>query len=203
MKVKVYIDGFNLYYGAVKNSPYKWLNLEKMCRLLLPQDSIQSIKYFTALVDPRPNDPEKRKRQETYLRALRTIPNLSIYEGFFLTHEINMPKVGGGFARVIKTEEKGSDVNLASHLLIDGFMNNYELAVVVSNDSDLLMPIRFVTEELGKPVGLLNPHRSHPSAALIPHVLFIKHIRFGVLAKSQFDIILTDSQGKFSKPANW
>jgi len=203
MKVNVYVDGFNLYYGAVKNSTYKWLNLEKMCRMLLPHDYIQSIKYFTALVDPRPNDPEKRHRQETYLRALQTIPCLSIFKGFFLTHEISMPKIGGGFARVIKTEEKGSDVNLATHLLIDGFKNDYELAVIVSNDSDLLTPIRFVTEELGKPVGLLNPHRSHPSVALIPHVLFIKHIRPGLLAKSQFATILFDSQGEFVKPADW
>lgn len=138
MKVNVYIDGFNLYYGAVKGTPYRWLNIAEMCRLLLPRDQLLQIKYFTALVNPRPSDPDQRSRQETFLRALRTIPNLSIIYGFFLTHEIMMPLAppARGYQRVIKTEEKGSDVNLATHLLIDGFDDAYELAVVVSNDSD-------------------------------------------------------------------
>ncbi len=205
MKTNVYVDGFNLYYGAVKGTPYRWLNLAEMCRLLLPHDEIQEIKYFTALVNPRPHDPNQRVRQETYLRALRTTPNLSVIYGFFLTHEVAMPLAGNPASqvRVIKTEEKGSDVNLATHLLVDGFQNAYELAVIVSNDSDLLLPIRFVTEELGKPVGLLNPQKKHPSAALAPHVRFIKQIRSGTLAKSQFPPTVTDRSGAFSKPASW
>ena len=109
---------------------------------------------------------------------------------------------GRGYVRVIKTEEKGSDVNLATHLLIDGFDNSYELAVVLSNDSDLLEPIKVVTQRLGKPVGILNPHRS-PSAALLPHVRFVKQIRRGVLAHSQFPTVMTDPRGTFSKPVGW
>lgn len=125
MKVNVYIDGFNLYYGAVKGTPYRWLNIAQMCHLLLPDDHIQQIKYFTALVHPRPRDLDQRIRQETYIRALETIPNLSVIYGFFLVHEVTMPLVApvGGYARVYKTEEKGSDVNLATHLLVDGFQN--------------------------------------------------------------------------------
>ena len=205
MKTNIYVDGFNLYYGAVKSTPYRWLNIAAMCRLLLPHDQINQIKYFTALVDPRPGDPDQRVRQETYLRALATIPNLSIIYGFFLTHEVTMPLAGpsGGYARVVKTEEKGSDVNIATHLLADGFKNEYELAVVVSNDSDLLLPIRFVTEELGKPVGLFNPQKKHPSVTLLPHARFVKRIRTGVLAKSQFPATLTDRNGTFAKPASW
>jgi hypothetical protein len=86
-----------------------------------------------------------------------------------------MPRspIGNGYVKVIKTEEKGSDVNIATHLLMDGFRNDYELAVVVSNDSDLLMPIQVVTQEFGKPVGLLNPQK-HPSVALLSYVQFIK-----------------------------
>ena len=205
MKAIVYVDGFNLYYGAVKGTPFRWLNIAEMCRLLLPRDRIHQIKYFTALVDPRPGDPDQRVRQETYLRALASIPNLSIIYGFFLTHEVSMAVAGspGSYARVIKTEEKGSDVNLATHLLVDGFKNEFELAVIVSNDSDLLLPIRFVSEEFDKPVGLLNPQRRHASVALSPHVTFIKQIRAGVLAKSQFPPTLTDRNGTFSKPAAW
>lgn len=103
---------------------------------------------------------------------------------------------------MIKTEEKGSDVNLATHLLIDGFDDAYELAVVVSNDSDLLEPIKVVTQRLGKPVGILNPHRV-PSVALLPHAMFVKQIRRGVLAQSQFPNSMADARGSFSKPAGW
>jgi uncharacterized LabA/DUF88 family protein len=204
MKTNIYIDGFNLYYGAIKNTPYRWLNPAAMCRYLLPGDEINRIVYCTALVDPRPGDPDKRLRQELFWRALRTIPNLELVLGSFQTHEVKLPLAppASGFARVLRTEEKGSDVNLATHLLIDGFRDNYELAVVVSNDSDLLLPIQFVTRELGKPVGMLNPHK-HPSVTLLPHVRFVKHIRKGVLAKSQFPHTLTDADGEFSKPESW
>jgi len=128
MKVNIYVDGFNLYYGAVKGTPYRWLDIGEMCRLLLPHDQILQIKYFTAKVNPRPTDPDQRSRQETFLRALATIPNLSIIYGFFLTHEIMLPLAppGQGYVRVIKTEEKGSDVNIATHLLMDAFDDAYE-----------------------------------------------------------------------------
>lgn len=175
-----------------------------MCHLLLPNDNIRKIKYFTALVKARPNDPEQPLRQRAFLRALQTIPNLEIILGTFLSHEITMPLAppGKGYAKVIKTEEKGSDVNIATHLLADGFRDNYELAVIVSNDSDLLEPMKFVTRELGKPVGLLNPHK-YPSVELLHNALFVKQIRTSVLASSLFPDILTDVQGTFSKPKGW
>ena len=204
MKTNIYVDGFNLYYGCIKDTPYHWLNLAEMCRLLLPKDKIHRIKYFTALVTARPNDPDQPVRQRVFLRALQTIPNLEIILGSFLSHEVLMPRspLGTGFVKVIKTEEKGSDVNIATHLLLDGFQNDYELAVVVSNDSDLLMPIRVVTEQFGKPVGLLNPQKN-PSVALLPHVMFVKNIRKNVLKKSLFPPVLEDRRGKFSKPEIW
>ena len=175
-----------------------------MCRLPLPSDDIRQIKYFTAMVKARINDPDKPLRQKTYLRALRTIANFEIVLGSFLSHEVIMPlsPPNIGYAKVIKTEEKGSDVNLATHLLVDGFRDKYDLAVVVSNDSDLLEPIRFVRKELGKPVGLLNPHKN-PSVELLPNALFIKQIRKGVLANSIFPDTLIDANGSFSKPMNW
>lgn len=204
MKTNIYIDGFNLYYGCIKDTPYRWLNLAEMCRLLLPTDNIQQIKYFSARVSSRPNDPSQPIRQATFWRALQTIPNLKIIEGSFLSHEVMMPRspIGSGYVKVIKTEEKGSDVNLATHLLLDGFRKDYELAVVVSNDSDLLLPIQVVTEQFGNPIGLLNPQKD-PSVKLLPHVMFVKNIRKNVLKNSQFPYILTDKNGKFSKPNTW
>mgnify|MGYP001560235472 CR=1 FL=1 len=204
MQAYIYVDGFNLYYGAVKGTPYRWLDIAAMCRLLLPRDDLLQIKYFTALVHPRAYDPDQRTRQQTYLRALKTIPNLSIVYGSFLSHDVMMPLAppATGYVKVIKTEEKGSDVNLATHLLMDAFDNAFEIAVVVSNDSDLLEPIRVVTNRFNKPVGLINPQKN-PSKALLPHVAFIKQIRAGVLAKSQFPPTLSDTRGAFSKPPSW
>ena len=204
MQANIYVDGFNLYYGALKNTPYRWLDIAKLCRLMLPRDTIGQIKYFTALVNPRPTDPDQLTRQQIYLRALQTIPNLEIIYGHFLTHEIMMPLAPprNGHVKVIKTEEKGSDVNLALHLLSDGYKNAYDVAVIVSNDSDLLLPIQFAKKELGKKIGILNPQK-HPSKVLTANADFVKNIRKGVLSKSLFPTSLTDSQGMFTKPATW
>ncbi len=84
MKTNVYVDGFNLYYGCLKNTPYRWLDIAELCRLMLPKDHINQIKYFTALVSARPTDPDQPVRQQTYLRALRTIPNFTLVYGSFL-----------------------------------------------------------------------------------------------------------------------
>ncbi|MGI8467314.1 MAG: NYN domain-containing protein [Pyrinomonadaceae bacterium] len=205
MKINIYIDGFNLYYGAVKNTPYKWLNVMKMSEFLFPNDTINKIKYFSARVSARPNDPDQPIRQATYWRALKTIPNLSIIEGTFLTKPMMMPIFNTNpqrYEKVIKTEEKGSDVNLGIHMLNDGYKKDYELAVMITNDSDLLEPMRIVKQDLGLPVGLVNPHKI-PSFALRQHATFIKQVRTGVLKVSQFDNSLTDINGVFHKPATW
>jgi hypothetical protein len=81
-------------------------------------------------------------------------------------------------------------------------MGRFEAAVVVSNDSDLLEPIKLVREHLGKKVGILNPQKN-PSRALLPHIDFIKQIRAGVLRASQFPPVLQDDHGTFVKPTGW
>ena len=112
------------------------------------------------------------------------------------------PEHASSYVRVIKTEEKGSDVNLATHLVYDACKGRFECAAVVSKDSDLLEPIRLVRQELGLPVGLLNPGK-RKSLALLPHIDFIKEIRRGVLMASQFPHELEDANGRFRKPATW
>lgn len=208
MKTIVYADGFNLYYGAVKGTPHKWLDILKLCQLLLPKNQIVEIKYFTALISARPGDPDQPNRQQMYLRALRTIPNLEIIYGHFLEHEImmplaNPPSTGSKFVRVIKTEEKGSDVNLATHLVNDAHNKRYQVAVIVSNDSDLVEPVKVVRQEVKLPVGVLNPIPTHPSYELRKHATFEKPIRSGVLAASQFPVRMRDSIGEFFKPPTW
>lgn len=59
MATIVYIDGFNLYYGALRGSPYRWLDLEALSRRLLPKDDIHLIRYFIARITARPQDPQQ------------------------------------------------------------------------------------------------------------------------------------------------
>jgi hypothetical protein len=87
-------------------------------------------------------------------------------------------------------------------LLADAYHGEYDVAVVVSNDSDLLAPIRIVRSELRKKVGILNP-QTHPSRVLLANADFFKSIRPGVLAASQFPPTLTDAHGTFHKPGSW
>jgi uncharacterized LabA/DUF88 family protein len=211
MRTHVYIDGFNLYYGAVKGTPYRWLDVARLCSLLLPRHCIAAIRYFTARVKPTPSDPDKTIRQEVYLRALRTLPGLTIHLGHFLQHCVAMPLASNPAQRVqvLKTEEKGSDVNLASHLLNDAHLGRFEAAVVVSNDSDLCEPVRIVKDELGLCVGVLCPHDGQPGRGGRPSVMlrrlatFFKPIRASVLQASQFPDNLSDTGGTFHKPPIW
>ncbi len=71
MRAYVYVDGLNLYYGALRNTPYKWLNLREMCRFLLPADRIEKINYFTAIVNARPHEPDAPTRQQIYESVVR------------------------------------------------------------------------------------------------------------------------------------
>ena len=89
----VYVDGFNLFYGALRRTPHRWLDIDRWCRLLLPNNDIQTIKYFTALVSERPGDPDQPVRQQLYLRALNTLPTVSLHLGHFLSHKVTMLKV--------------------------------------------------------------------------------------------------------------
>jgi hypothetical protein len=201
----VYIDGFNLYYGAVKNTPYRWLNLAALCQRMMPNDTIQSIKYFTAQVSARPHDPQAPMRQQMYLRALRTLPNVSIFFGHFLTHSIKMVLTGSNPVQKVwvdKTEEKGSDVNIATYLLRDAFRGAFQTGVLITNDSDLLEPIRIVRHELNLQVGILNPHQHH-SCVLKAHATFTKRVRQTDVAACQFPTQLIDKHGYFHKPPTW
>jgi uncharacterized LabA/DUF88 family protein len=205
MRTYIYVDGFNLYYGAVRNTAYKWLDIYKMCQVLLPKNQIGRIKYFTARIKPRPTDPHQPHRQNSYLRALSTIPNLEIIYGSFLTSTPTMIEVGSNPPRrvkVYKTEEKGSDVNIAAHMINDGHKGLYNVAVLVTNDSDLVEPMRIIRHELGLQVGVLNPH-SKPSRELQQNATFMKPIRTGVLASCQFPGVLQDASGIIQKPASW
>lgn len=103
---------------------------------------------------------------------------------------------------MLKTDEKGSDVNLATHLIYDAMRGEYDAAVVISNDSDLAEPIRIITQEIRKKVGILSPAK-YPTRELLQAATFYKPIRQAVLAASQFPSELEDARGRFRKPHSW
>ena len=207
MATNVYVDAFNLYYGCLKGTPYRWLDLGALCARLLPKDRINRIRYFTATVSARTDNPNAPQRQQVYLRALETIPGLSIHYGHYLTHITRMPLAtppqrGARTVEVVKTEEKGSDVNLATYLLLDAFQRDCKVAVVISNDSDLKLPIEIAQTDLGIRVGVVNPHPpARRSRALQP--TFFKQLRSSTLVACQFPPVLTDAKGEIRKPGRW
>lgn len=205
MKANVYVDGFNLYYGLLKARPYRWLNLAALARKVLPKHRVNRIRYFTALVQER-DRPQALAHQQAYLRALATVPDLTIHYGHFLASKVWMARVDPTASetkvRVHKTEEKGSDVNLASYLLADAFAGDFELALVISNDSDLVTPIRMVANDLKLPVTVLNPH-PYDSFELRKVASFHRKLRARELKSCQFPAVLQDRNGTISKPSSW
>jgi uncharacterized LabA/DUF88 family protein len=208
MRTNVYIDGFNLYYGCLKGTPYRWLDIRALCEGLFPGHQLNRIRYFTAKVSARPADPSQPARQEAYLRAIQTLPGVSVHLGHYLLHPVMMPlavqpPMGSAMVRVLKSEEKGSDVNIASYLLLDAFKADYEQGVILSNDSDLKTPIEMVRTELNRPVGVVFPI-SRPgrraSQELMAVAKFQKSIRESLLARCQLP---TTIAGHIQKPAAW
>lgn len=207
LKTIVYIDGFNFYYRAVKNTKYKWLDFKALfLKLLSANNQIVQIKYFTALVSGKQN-PNKPVKQQTYLRALKSyIPEIQIYYGHFLTHEVYAPladsESNNKKVKIIKTEEKGSDVNLAVHLINDAWLKKFDCAVIVSNDSDLAEAMRLVRKHHpNKVLGLVMPGKRHPSKELMKHANFVKRIRHGILKDSQLPNPIPETN--ISKPVDW
>jgi uncharacterized LabA/DUF88 family protein len=229
-RTNVYVDGFNFFYGAAKNTPFKWVDIAKLCAAVLPGINIGRIRYFTALVRPTPQDPSKRTRQEIYIRALETLPNLTVHYGHYLQKTVSRPLSSppplpaGQFANVLEMEEKGSDVNIATYMLLDAFQKDCDQLVVITNDSDLAEPVRIINQELGIPVGIFNPQtndtaarktirkgkpaKASPSITLRKVARFVRDIRSEGpnchMAVSQFEDAITDASGRtIRKPSGW
>ena len=235
----IYIDGFNLYHRSLKNTPYKWVDYKALFSKILPKDcEITAIKYFTANVSGL-GDISRPQRQATYIRALKAhISEISIYYGKFLSHPATMPLANrnypkretdiyyrdgeGGliFKRVVKVEEKGSDVNLSVHILNDAWLDKYDSAVLVSNDSDIAGALSLIKDHHptkkrcwiipfdAEPLrarlerrGVNKERGLRPSQELRKKADHIWKIREGSLANSQLPDIILGSN--ISKPVSW
>ncbi len=202
MNIGVYIDGFNLYYGARelcgRGTPgWRWLDLKGLSTELLPPSwlsgEISRIVFCTARVDPG-SDPSSAADQDVYLKALKASGSVDIIEyGYYVSRVKRAPlATPDRKGRPVLTpsrwpvmvrdsnasdvpdakfmvsyayrEEKGSDVNVAAHMLLDILDGTVDAAIVISNDSDLRFPLQQARRRV--PVGTVNPTRSYIAGAL-------------------------------------
>jgi uncharacterized LabA/DUF88 family protein len=156
----VYIDGFNLYHGmrAAFGRKFHWLDLEAFSRALLRSGQrLDLVRYFTARV--RDHEPS-RTRQLTYLEALGShCSTLEISEGRFQRKTCTCRAC---LASWITYEEKESDVSLAVSLVEDAALGRYDVALLVSADSDLCPAVRAAKRlQPSKKIVVVFPPRRH------------------------------------------
>ncbi len=225
-RVYAYVDGFNLYYGSLRNTPYRWLDLSKLVASLAPGHDVRKIWYFTAEPKQDPANPGKVGRHREYMRALETISHLEIKAGFYAQKRADqrraqplyppnprVPNPNNPLVDVWKNEEKGSDVNLATALLIDAAAKRFDVAWVLSNDADLAWPIERARAEYGVVVGVFKPERPaccptiryrRDSWHLAQAASFFKRLTEPQLAAAQFPDPLFDAAGHpIIKPRSW
>jgi uncharacterized LabA/DUF88 family protein len=162
----VYIDGFNFYYGAVKGTPYKWLNFEELCRRLLKDDDVIEIQYFTARVSGA-----REQRQMALWRAFATLPLLKIVAGHFKSKRVECTHATCAFVgdRHFPTfEEKHTDVNIAIHMLDDAYQNRCDRLILFSGDSDLVPAVKLVRLRFPKKKVIVYAPTGAQDAAGVP-----------------------------------
>jgi len=202
-----YIDGLNLYYGAVRATPgLKWLNLDRFCRLLRPDDDIRLIRYFSAIVDG-PN----RSNQEVYFRALATTPTVEVTLGKFKNKNVKCgvatcTDTGSRWFQV--PEEKRTDVNIAVFILDDAYREFCDQLVIFSGDSDLvpavnMVRLRFPNKRILVYVPSRNPTRG-AAVELRTAAHVSRDLPLQLLSRSQFPDQIPDGAGGFlRRPAAW
>jgi uncharacterized LabA/DUF88 family protein len=202
-----YIDGFNLYYGAIRAEPaLKWLNIARYCQLLRPNDDVTLIRYFSALV----SGPSKAN-QEVYLRALSTSPLVNVILGKFKEKSVmcrvsSCTMVGSKFYKV--NEEKRTDVNVAVFILDDAYQDICDQIVIFSGDSDLvpavnMVRLRFPQKKIIVYVPSRNPTRG-AAVELRTSAHVNRTLPLQILSKAQFpDHISDGAGGVLTRPAMW
>lgn len=199
-RVEVFIDGFNLYFGIVESGfiHAKWLNLTSLIKSYLTQNQeLISIKYFTSRIT---NNPAKQKRQSIYLEAIEATGVQIIY-GLYKAIDIECRNCGHTWS---VSNEKMTDVNIATHLLIDAKNDIYDTAILISGDSDLVPPIKAVhTNFPGKTISVFFPPNRHNNtvAAAAKGSLIIGRKR---IIENQFpEMVLKRDGYGLIKPPEW
>lgn len=199
-RVVVYIDGFNLYFGMREASfdQCRWLNVKQLAiSLLKPHQELVNIKYFTSRVS---NNPDKQKRQSTNIDALESI-GVKIYYGNYQDGSQECKRCG----HIWRTaKEKMTDVNIATAMIVDAYKNEYDMAMLISGDSDLTPPIKAVHNLFtDKRVFIAFPPKRHNSSmALVAKGTMM--IGRKKLVDAQFDDEVISKTGfKLRRPTAW
>lgn len=178
MKTIVYIDGYNLFYGCLKHTDYKWLDLIRLFSTILkvqsPTFQIEKIKFFTADIKAKiaTHGQIAQQSQQNYHRALLQLyPNqIEIIKGYyslekasFLAYQNPPDKLKRH--EVWKLEEKQTDVNIALTAYRDACKNKAEQLVFVSNDTDLAPALQALREDFGNTIqiGVVIPRTKESS----------------------------------------
>jgi uncharacterized LabA/DUF88 family protein len=199
-RVSVYIDGFNLYFGIREAGFHacRWLNLQALVQNILhPTQELVEIKYFTSRVS---NNPDKQKRQSTYIEAVESIGVKIIY-GNYQDNKEECKRCGHLW---LSAKEKMTDVNIATNIIMDAYQDKYDAAMLISGDSDLVPPINAVHQNFkNKRVFIAFPPKRHnASMALVAKGSFI--IGRKKLIDSQFqEEVVSKSGYKLKRPDSW
>ncbi len=199
-RVFVYIDGFNLYFGMMEAGYDKsrWLNVAQLAQnLLKPTQEIVAVKYFTSRVS---NNPNKQKRQTIYLEALET-QGVEIIYGHYQSNSIECNRCGHIW---MDQKEKMTDVNIATHLIVDAYQDRYDMAMLISGDSDLVPPIKAVHSLFKqKRVFVSFPPKRHNQTVAVA-AKGSQTIGRKSLADSQLPATITKSDGYvLARPVEW
>lgn len=196
----VYVDGFNLYFGMIEANitECKWLNIFALANLIKNiSHDIASVKYFTSRVN---NNLEKQKRQNTYIDTLLTTP-VQIIFGQFRSQKCKCTECGSEY---YESKEKMTDVNIATQLLTDAYKNNFDVALLISGDSDLVPPIKSVREIFPEKEIFVAfpPSRESNELKKCANSSFV--LGRGKLNQCQFGNPIEDKYGnRLQKPKEW
>jgi len=200
-KTIAYIDGFNLYFGLRDKGwqCYYWLNLWRLCHCLASQNQqLINVKYFTSRIK-KPDD--KRRRQNAYLRALGMTNGIERIYGKYEDEPHTCPQCKYDYT---EPGEKMTDVQLATHLVADGFRDRYDTALVISGDRDLVPADEVCRDELStkRIVAAFPPMRSCDDLKRVAHAYI--HITEKELKNSLFLAEVSDVVGnKVTCPLEW
>lgn len=228
MRTRVYIDGYNLYYGCLKGTSLKWLNLCTLFeKFILPSSTSIAIeaeplfiKYFTAMIiEQAASAADSLMSQEQYHAALRkhSPGALEIIKGYYDMKTVRARQVDPVDPKkwlrdcndvdVWKLEEKQTDVNIAVHLLKDVLCEKIEHVVLVTNDTDLAPALAMIRQVSDAKIGLVIPTKNHERPAnqdLVDHAHWTRtHITLDELKSSQFPRVVTLDKKSASKPLSW
>ena len=200
----MYVDGFNLFYGMRTRGwkRYYWLDLQKLAEnLLRPNQSLKTVRYFTASLIRGPADAEKWSSQQNYLEVLETLPGLSVHYGYFQPKEVTCRNCGNVWRTY---EEKMTDVNISVALLNDAHDNLFDTAIIISADSDLVGPVQAVLDRYPdkRVIAAFPPERKSKHLRQVVNASFT--IGRNKLRDSQFPHEVTRADGfALRRPLSW